>query len=63
MNVLGLDINVIKRKRKTASIFIERDGKVTARVPEKLTDKEIRNLIESKEYHIFKSLADWEKIK
>ena len=37
-----------RSERKTASIYIERDGKVAVLVPASLTDRQIEGLIESK---------------
>ncbi len=59
MIVFGVDITIHKSKRKTLSIFIERDGSVSARVPETLSDEEISEVLKSKEYQIHKNLADW----
>ena len=59
MNISGLDIAIKKSKRKTVSIFIERDGSVSARVPETLSSDEIATVIKSKEYQIHKHLAEW----
>lgn len=57
-----LDIAIKRSSRKTVSIFIERDGSVSARVPEKLSDDEIKEVLKSKEYQIFKNLAEWEQL-
>ncbi|XMO86741.1 SprT family zinc-dependent metalloprotease [Algibacter sp. AS12] len=62
MIVSGLDIVIQKSERKTVSIYIERDGTVSARVPEKLKDEEIRDILKAKEYQIFKNLAEWEQL-
>jgi len=62
MNIDGVDIIIKKSNRKTASIFIERDGSISARVPEKLSNDEIRELIISKEYQIHKHLAEWTQL-
>lgn len=62
MKVSGLDILIKKSKRKTVSIFIERDGSISARVPEKLTDSEIEEVIKAKEYQIHKNLAEWTQL-
>jgi len=59
MKLGELDINIIKSKRKTISIYIERDGSVTARVPEKLDGNELRDDLSAKEYLINKHLAEW----
>lgn len=62
MIVSGLDILVKKSKRKTVSIFIERNGSVSARVPEKLNDNEIEEVLKGKEYQIHKNLAAWKQL-
>lgn len=59
MMINGLDIAVKKSNRKTVSIFVERDGSVSARVPEKLDSEEIKEVLISKEYQIHKNLAEW----
>jgi len=48
--------------RKTASIYIERDGKISVLVPETLTDVEINSVIESKRKWIYTSIAEWEDL-
>lgn len=62
MQVSGVDIKIFKSKRKTVSIYIERDGSVSARVPETITEQEIQELLKGKEYQIFKHLAEWEQL-
>ncbi|WP_044212107.1 M48 family metallopeptidase [Flammeovirga sp. OC4] len=54
-----IDIKLIRSKRKTISIFIERDGSVSARIPEKLSDDEVKEVFKAKEYQIHKNLAEW----
>jgi hypothetical protein len=62
MIVSGINISIKKSKRKTVSIFIERDGSVSARVPETLGDGDIEKIIMEKEYLIHKNLAEWEQL-
>lgn len=62
MIVSGIDITIAKSKRKTVSIFIERDGSVSARVPDNKTDEEIEQILKSKEYQIHKNLAEWSQL-
>jgi len=62
MRVSDLNINITKSERKTVSIFVERDGSVSARVPETLNDEEIHEILKAKEYQIFKNLAEWEQL-
>ena len=62
MRVSGVDIVIQKSERKTVSIFVERDGTVSARVPEKLSNEEVRDILKAKEYQIFKNLAEWTQL-
>jgi hypothetical protein len=48
-----------RSKRKTGSIYVERDGSVSVRVPEGLTDAQIEALIEEKRAWIYRNLAEW----
>lgn len=59
MTIAGVDIKLVKSKRKTVSIYVERDGSVSALIPEKLGDEDINEIIESKKYLIHKNLAEW----
>jgi len=45
--------------RKTASIYVERDGRVTVIAPEELAEKQIEKVLEQKRRWIYKSLAEW----
>lgn len=59
----GIEI-VIERteRRKTVSIFIERDGSVRVLAPSNATDEIVENAIKSKEYQIFTKLAKWKEL-
>ena len=48
-----------RSQRKTASIYVERDGAVTVLMPRELTDRQIDSLLESKRKWIYKNLAEW----
>jgi predicted metal-dependent hydrolase len=50
---------VLRSHRSTTDIIIERDGSVLVRAPEWADDEQIRNIVESKHYWIYQSLADW----
>jgi len=50
---------VVRRDRKTASICVERDGRLSVVVPESFSDEQVERLVESKRYWIHKSLAEW----
>lgn len=48
--------------RKTASIYVERDGQVSVYVPEKLTRQQLEDLLESKRKWVYRNLAEWEDL-
>lgn len=50
---------VIRSRRSTADIVIERDGSVVVRAPETVDDAEIASIVEAKHYWIYRSLAEW----
>lgn len=50
---------VMRSRRSTADIIIERDGSVLVRAPEWADDRQIGGIVASKEYWIFQSLAEW----
>jgi predicted metal-dependent hydrolase len=54
-----ISYEVVRSRRSTADIVIERDGSVKVRVPEWADDDEVKNIVESKHYWIYQSLADW----
>ena len=62
MRLSELDIELIRSKRKTVSIHIERNGSVSARIPETISEEEILNVLKSKEYQIHKNLAQWSQL-
>jgi predicted metal-dependent hydrolase len=50
---------VIRSRRATADIVIERDGRVLVRAPKSLPEEQVEDLVEAKRYWIFKNLAEW----
>jgi len=62
MKLSDIEISVVKSKRKTVSIYVERDGSVSARVPETWNEEEILEVLKSKEYQIHKNLALWTQL-
>ncbi|QGK73188.1 M48 family metallopeptidase [Flavobacterium sp. SLB02] len=62
MRLSELEIELIRSNRKTVSIHIERDGSVSARIPETITEEEIQKVLQSKEYQIHKNLAQWSQL-
>ena len=57
-----IEYTLIRSRRKTASIYIERDGKVSVLVPEKLTSRQVEDILESKRKWIYQSLAEWQDL-
>lgn len=63
MQLNGLDIKVIRTsRRKSMHIVIERDGTVSAQVPESLDEERILLILQSKEYEIHKKLVYWKEL-
>jgi predicted metal-dependent hydrolase len=55
----GISYEVIRSRRATADIIIERDGSVLVRAPEWADDDQVANIVESKNYWIYQGLAEW----
>lgn len=55
-----IKINIKKSKRKTLSIYIERDGTVSVLAPITSSEEEIEEVIKQKKYRIHKYLAEWD---
>lgn len=58
MRLNGLDFTIKQSKRKTLSIYIERDGAVSVLAPENLDEEKVAELVEARSYQIFKFLAE-----
>lgn len=50
---------IMRSRRSTADIVVERDGSVIVRAPETLTDERIEDIVAAKRYWIYKTLAEW----
>ena len=48
-----------RSNRKTASIYIERDGQVSVYVPEDLSRSQVEEILEGKRRWIYRNLAEW----
>lgn len=63
MKLEGININIEKTdRRKTVSIFIERDGSVRVLAPALSSDDKIEEAVRSKQYQIFTKLAKWQEL-
>ncbi|HMU56047.1 MAG TPA: SprT family zinc-dependent metalloprotease [Nitrospira sp.] len=54
-----LSYEIIRSRRVTADIVVERDGRVVVRVPQTIPRQRIEDLVEAKRYWIYKTLAEW----
>lgn len=55
----GLSYGIVRSRRSTADIIIERDGSVIVRAPAWADDEQIADIVASKHYWIYKGLAEW----
>lgn len=55
----SVSYEVVRSRRSTADIIIERDGSVLVRAPEWADDEQINSIVASKHFRIFQSLAEW----
>lgn len=63
MKLEDIDIKIEKtERRKTISVFIERDGSAKVLAPASASDETIETAIKSKEYLIFTKLAKWKEL-
>ncbi len=54
-----ISYDVVRSRRSTADIIIERDGSVLVRAPEWADDEQVANIVESRHYWIYQGLAEW----
>ena len=59
MRVEDIPFGVVRSRRKTADIVIERDGRVQVRVPRDTSDEAIADIVRRKRLWIYKNLAEW----
>ena len=57
-----IEYNLAKSNRKTASIYIERDGSISVLAPEKWSQDQINEVLERKRPWIYRGLAEWEDL-
>ena len=57
-----IDYNLSISDRKTASIYIERDGSVSVLAPDKWSQDQIEEILERKRPWIYRGLAEWEDL-
>ena len=54
-----LSYEVVRSRRSTADIVIERDGRLLVRAPAAISDERIEDMVEAKRYWIYRNLAEW----
>jgi predicted metal-dependent hydrolase len=54
-----IQYNLVRSRRSTADIVVERDGRVVVRAPQNLSDKRIARMVDSRRRWIYKTLAEW----
>ncbi len=54
-----LAYRVVRSRRKTADIVIERDGSLVVRAPDWVDDEQVREIVDSRLYWIYRNLAEW----
>lgn len=55
----GISYEVVRSRRSTADIVIERDGRLLVRAPHATPDERIEDIVEAKRCWIYKNLAEW----
>ncbi|ADE16438.1 protein of unknown function DUF45 [Nitrosococcus halophilus Nc 4] len=55
----NIDYAVVRSRRSTVDIIIERDGSVLVRAPEWVNDQQVEKVVQSRQYWIYQSLAEW----
>lgn len=57
-----LTYDIVRSRRKTADIIVERDGSVLVRAPVSVSDETIRDIVRARRYWIYKALALWKDL-
>jgi hypothetical protein len=60
--VEDIQFSFSKSNRRTASLFVERDGSVSMIVPEQLSLDDVEGIIKQKKAWIYRSLAEWQDL-
>jgi predicted metal-dependent hydrolase len=54
-----ISYEIVRSRRATADIVVERNGKIVVRAPATFPDERIEDIVEAKRYWIYKTLAEW----
>jgi len=55
----GISYEIVRSRRATADMVVERNGQVVVRAPAAFPDERIEDIVEAKRYWIYKTLAEW----
>ena len=56
---LDIPYEVVRSRRSTTDIIIERDGRVVVRAPEEADDAQLAEIVRARHYWIYQGLAEW----
>lgn len=54
-----ISYEIVRSRRSTADIVVERNGKIVVRAPATFPDERIEDIVEAKRYWLYKTLAEW----
>lgn len=57
-----IEYELSRSERKTASIYIERDGRISVLAPDQWSDEQVLHVLERKRPWIYRGLAEWEDL-
>lgn len=57
-----IEYELSRSERKTASIYIERDGRISVLAPDQWSDEQVHHVLERKRPWIYRGLAEWEDL-
>jgi len=60
MRAQDIEFTLVRSRRKTAAIVVERSGKVTVRAPHDLSRERVRDVVASRALWVHRALAEWE---
>lgn len=63
MKWLNYEVGIVRSsRRKTLQIIVERDGSLSVQCPNELTESEISEILNQKQYSIIKMLSKWQLV-
>jgi len=57
-----IEYDLSRSERRTASIYIERDGRISVLAPVQWSDDQVEHVLENKRPWIYRGLAEWEDL-